>query len=107
MAPTVLLPRIAVAVLACRPATKPLLPVCSHWHYIAQPGATLWFHNNRLQLMTTQFVLSDSRQQLLHLLETRWQQESETQDTTLRNVTQMEQALARRLWEMNQQGGQL
>ena len=40
----------------------------SHWHYIAQPGATLWFHNNRLQLMTTQFVLSDSRQQLLHLL---------------------------------------
>ena len=79
----------------------------SHWHYTAQPGATLWFHNNRLQLMTTQFVLSDSRQQLLHLLETRWQQESETQDTTLRNVTQMEQALARRLWEMNQQGGQL
>lgn len=78
-----------------------------HWHYLAQPGATLWFHSNQLELITTQLVLSDNRQELLQLLETRWQQESETQSSTQRNVTQMEQALARKIWEMNQRGEQL
>ncbi len=60
------------------------------------------FHNNQLQLITTQFVTSDDRQALQQLLETQWQQENETQGSTLRHITQMEQALARRLWEMNQ-----
>lgn len=77
------------------------------WHYIAQPGATLWFHDHQLQLITTQFVISDNRQELQQLLETRWQRESETQGSTLRNVTQVEQALARKLWEMNKGGESL
>ena len=40
-------------------------------------------------------------------METRWQQESETQGSTLRNVTQVEQALAHKLWEMNKGGESL
>lgn len=74
------------------------------WHYIAQPGATLHFHQRELHLITTQFVISKNRQELQPLLESRWQQETDLQSDTLRHVTRMEQSLARRLWEMNQQG---
>lgn len=75
-----------------------------HWHYIAQPGAQLWFKDNHLQLITSQFTLSDDRGALLQLLETQWQAEAAALGATKRNITHMEQALARKLWEMNQHG---
>ena len=74
------------------------------WQYIAQPGAVLRFHQQRLQLITTQFVVSEDRAALLSLLESDWQQAAHTRQLARRNQVQIEQALARKLWQMSRGG---
>jgi len=78
-----------------------------NWQYIAQPGALLWFQDNHLHLITSQFITSADRNSLLPFLDTHWQQENENRRTNLRNITQMEQALARKIREMNQRSESL
>ncbi len=62
------------------------------------------FHQQRLQLITTQFVVSEDRAALLSLLESDWQQAAHTRQLARRNQVQIEQALARKLWQMNRGG---
>lgn len=78
-----------------------------NWHYIAQAGATLLFEANTLTLSTTQFVISDDRDSLLKQMDAEWKALAEDLGSTKRNIVQVEQALARKLLEMNRQGESL
>ncbi len=74
------------------------------WHYIAQPGAVVLFADNRLQLAATQMLLSDDRDALVAQMDAQWQAMDQQLGTSKLNITQVEQALARKLWEMNRRG---
>ena len=72
--------------------------------YIAQPGAIVVFKNNVLRLSTTQFILSEDREQLLARMEQAWQTADRGVQTTKAGYLQVEQALTRKLWEMHHRG---
>ncbi len=74
------------------------------WWYIAQPGAVVVFRENVLRLSTSQFILSRDRDQLIARMEQVWQAADQGLRTTKTSYLQMEQALTRKLWEMNRQG---
>lgn len=74
------------------------------WHYIAQPGAVVLFVDNVLQLSTTQLFVSDDRDSLLEQLDAQWHVADQQLGSAKRTITTVEQALARKLWEMNRQG---
>lgn len=74
------------------------------WHYIAQPGAVILFQDQTLQLSTAQFLLSDERETLVSQMDAQWQELDQQLGSTKRNIAQVEQALARKIWEMNRRG---
>jgi hypothetical protein len=74
------------------------------WLYIAQPGAVVLFRGNILRLSTSQFILSPERDQLIAQMEHVWQAAEQGLRTTRTSYLQVEQALTRKLWEMNRQG---
>nr|WP_321466432.1 hypothetical protein [uncultured Desulfobulbus sp.] len=74
------------------------------WWYIAQPGAVVVFRDNVLRLSTSQFIHSRDRDQLIAQMEQVWQAADQGLRTTKTSYLQMEQALTRKLWEMNRQG---
>ncbi len=77
------------------------------WYYIAQPGAVLLFQDNRLKLATTQCIVSHDRETLLEQMEQQWQQVDQQLGDTQRTLRQMDQALARKIWEMTRSGSNL
>ncbi len=74
------------------------------WLYIAQPGAVVVFRENVLRISTSQFILSRERDLLIARMEQAWQAADQGLRTTRTSYLQMEQALTRKLWEMNRQG---
>jgi F0F1-type ATP synthase epsilon subunit len=74
------------------------------WLYIAQPGSVVVFRHNALQLATSQFILSEDREQLLDRMEQAWQAAKQGLQSAKTSYAQVEQALTRKLWEMNRQG---
>lgn len=78
------------------------MKVAGQWQYLAQPGAVLSMIDNRLTLSTSQYMLSEEPQALIKLFENQWQQQDDEQRSLQGSVVKMEQALARKLWEMNQ-----
>jgi len=74
------------------------------WIYIAQPGGIVVFRENILRLSTSQFILSKDRDQLVARMEQAWQAAEQGLRTTKTSYLQAEQALTRKLWEMNRQG---
>ena len=74
------------------------------WLYLAQPGSVVVFRDNVLRLATSQFILSEDREQLLARMEQAWQAAEQVLRTTKTSYAQVEQALTRKLWEMNRQG---
>ena len=91
-------------VTCLRPGLARFLGGDDKWHYIAQPGAVLWFADDQLYLSTAQFILSDQRDQLLEQMDEEWKAAAEALGSTKRSIAQVEQALARKLWEMNKRG---
>lgn len=73
-----------------------------NWHYIAQPGASLVFENNSLTLSSTQFIVSDKRDEILAAMDKAWAALDEDKASTKRNIAHVEQAMTRKLIEMNQ-----
>lgn len=75
------------------------------WLFIAQPGSVVQFFGNTLRLATTQFLLSDNHDLLLRQMDAAWQAAEQTLRSTRRSYVQVEQALARKIWEISRQGG--
>ena len=74
------------------------------WHYIAQPGAVVLFQNNQLHLSATQMLVSSDRDSLVAKMDAQWRAVDQQLGTAKLNITQVEQALARKLWELNRRG---
>lgn len=97
-------------VTCLRPGIARFADVQGQWHYVAQPGSVLVFMNsheraeNHLRLSTSQFVMSTQRDALLDFMDSEWQALDRDAGRTKRNIVQVEQALARKLWEMNRGG---
>ena len=74
------------------------------WHYIAQPGAVVLFRNNQLQIAATQMLVSTDRDSLVTQMDAQWRAVDQQRGSMKLNITQVEQALARKLWELNKRG---
>ncbi len=77
------------------------------WHYLAMPGAVLYFADNTLHLMCRHYLIdSDYERISARLGEELLAEEEELQElhTSLR---QMEEAMLKRMWELGQQGVRL
>lgn len=73
--------------------------------YLAQPGSVVLFRDNVLRLATSQFILSEDRDQLITRMERAWQAAEQELRSVRTSYAQTEQALTRKLWEMSRQGG--
>ncbi|MCE9684803.1 hypothetical protein LZP73_01060 [Shewanella sp. AS16] len=89
-------------VTCLRPGIARFCDVGGKWHYLAQPGAVLLMTQNCLRLCCSQFVLADSREQLLPYLDAQWQAAEQDLLQARRSIAQVEQALARKLLAINQ-----
>lgn len=76
-----------------------------HWFYLAQPGAVLVFEHGQLNIACTEFMRGADADQLLNQLEKNWLQQDEDLHAAKSSITQVEQTLARKLWQMNRQEG--
>lgn len=88
-------------VTCLRPGLARFCCVGVGWHYLAQPGAVVLFSGNELRLSTTQFILSDDRDAVVNQMDAEWGAAEQMLRSNKRNIVQIEQALARKLWEMS------
>lgn len=70
------------------------------WTYLAQPGATLHFADNRLTVATRDYVLSPDHRLVVEALEQRFANEDATLVAVRENLIQIEREMFRRLWEL-------
>lgn len=96
--------RHETCVTCLRPGLARLRILNEGWLYIAQPGTVVVFRENVLRLSTSQFILSREQDQLIARMEQAWQAADQGLRTTRTSYLQVEQALTRKLWEMNRQG---
>jgi F-type H+-transporting ATPase subunit epsilon len=75
-----------------------------HWFYLAQPGGVLVFQDGQLNIACTEFMHGDDAELLLTKLEKNWQQQDQDLHKAKSSIVQVEQTLARKLWQMNRQG---
>lgn len=76
----------------------------NRWRYIAQPGAVLVFDGRTLQIATSEYLCSDDHEDVVAALERQWAEQSQLSGLMRRTRLQLEQNLARKLWEMNRRG---
>lgn len=70
------------------------------WHYIAMPGAVLYFEANRLWIGTRRFLLDDDYNRISRLLREQLLTEEQALEDTKRSLRRMEEELLRRLWQL-------
>ena len=70
------------------------------WHYIAMPGAVLYFEANRLWIGTRRFLLDDDYNRISRLLREQLLTEEQALKDTKRSLRRMEEELLRRLWQL-------
>lgn len=70
------------------------------WEYVAQPGATVRFAENRLTVATRDFVLSRDHRRVLDALESRFAAQDAALSLVRDNLLQLEREMFRRLWEL-------
>lgn len=70
------------------------------WHYLAQPGALLYFHDNQLTLSTRHFLLDDDYAAISAALQQQLLAEEEQLHTTKASLHRMEEAVLRRMWRL-------
>lgn len=66
------------------------------WHYLAVPEAVLHFSANHLRLTTSNFILGESRQQMVQLLDEGARSKQSAARKAHLTVRQLDQALIRR-----------
>ena len=70
------------------------------WEYLAQPGATLHFVDNRLTVAMRDYVLNPDHRLVLDALEKRFANEDAALVAVRENLMQIEREMFRRLWEL-------
>jgi F-type H+-transporting ATPase subunit epsilon len=70
------------------------------WHYLAQPGALLYFHDNQLTLSTRHFLLDDDYAAISAALQQQLLAEEEQLHTTKASLHRMEEEVLRRMWRL-------
>ena len=70
------------------------------WQFVAMPGATLYFHANRLWIGTRRFVLDHDYVRISRLLREQLLAEEQALKKTRSSLRQMEEELLRKLWQL-------
>lgn len=70
------------------------------WHYLALPGAVLYFHNNRLSLSTRHYILDVDYMRISQALQQQLLKEEEKLHTMKESLHHMEEEVLKRLWDM-------
>ena len=75
------------------------------WHYLAFPGALLYFVNGELSISTRRYLLDDDYGRISAALQEQLLAEEEGLRVMKESLHRMEEELLRRMWEMNRAGG--
>ncbi|MCX7098217.1 MAG: F0F1 ATP synthase subunit epsilon [Methylococcales bacterium] len=67
------------------------------WHYVAMPGAVLYFNGNELSISTRHFLIDTDLGRISGLLEQQLFREEEKLHTTRDSLQRMEQAMLKRM----------
>lgn len=87
-------------ITALAPGLARLQRADGSWRYLAQPGATLQFADNRLTVATRDYVLSADHRAVVDALEQRFAHEDATLAAARENLLQLEREMFLRLWEL-------
>jgi F-type H+-transporting ATPase subunit epsilon len=75
------------------------------WHYLALPGALLYFVNDELSISTRRYLLDDDYERISAELQEELLAEEEGLRVMKESLHRMEEELLRRMWEMHRAGG--
>ena len=75
------------------------------WRYLALPGALLYFRDNTLTLSTRRYLCGDSYPEVSAALREQLLAEEENLHSVKTSLRQMEDAILKRLYELNQRAG--
>ncbi|MEA3244394.1 MAG: F0F1 ATP synthase subunit epsilon, partial [Pseudomonadota bacterium] len=75
------------------------------WHYLAMPGAILYFNDNLLTLSTRHYLRDDDYTRISTALQEQLLAEEEQLHATRESLRRMEESLLRRLWKLGHEGG--
>ncbi len=70
------------------------------WHYLALPGALLYFHNNRLSLSTRHYIRDADYLRISTALQQQLLKEEEKLHAMKESLHHMEEEVLKRLWDM-------
>ena len=77
----------------------------TNWHYLAMPGAVLYFLDNVLTLSTRRYLRDDDYTRISEALQEQLLTEEQQLHTTRESLRRMEESLLKRLWELGHKGG--
>jgi F-type H+-transporting ATPase subunit epsilon len=72
------------------------------WHYLAMPGAVLYFVDNRMDVCTRRFVLGDDYEGIAKRLSSQLAEEESALRGVRESLAQLERQLMIRLWRMDE-----
>lgn len=72
----------------------------SPWHYLAMPGAVLYFADNRLNLATRHYLLDEDYERISQRLNDELLAEEEQLHALRQSLRRMEDAMLKRMWEL-------
>ena len=71
------------------------------WHYLAVPGAVLYYHGNLLTLSASRYLIDDDYMRISHSLEQQLLADRGEQQAMKVSLLHMEEEIFRRLWKKN------
>jgi len=74
------------------------------WHYLAMPGAVLYFADNTLSLACRHYLIDEDYQRISQRLAEELISEEEQLHELRESLKRMEEAMLKRMWELGQQG---
>lgn len=74
------------------------------WHYLALPGAVLYFDGDVLTLSTRRYLQDDDYMRISQALQQQLLAEEEKLHVMKASLHRMEEAVLKRLWEMGRKG---
>ena len=72
-----------------------------HWHYLALPGAVLYYHDEVLTINTRHYLLDDDYTRISQALQQQLLAEEEKLHNMKDSLHEMEEQVLKRLWEMS------
>jgi F-type H+-transporting ATPase subunit epsilon len=74
------------------------------WHYLAMPGAVLYFADNTLSLVSRHYLIDEDYERISQRLADELLAEEEQLRELRESLKRMEEAMLKRMWELGQQG---